>query len=101
MKKPDKSPVDCGDNSCLCAYPRTGMRTNGGCRCFKMPPSTERRKAEQAVQFWHQRSNYFENLVKEVQEELGGRPASDTETLVSRLREKLRKTNERQAQTHE
>jgi hypothetical protein len=31
-----KSP-DCGDNSCLYAmsYQKTGMRTNGGCRCEK------------------------------------------------------------------
>lgn len=24
---------DCGDNSCRYAVKRTGMRTNGGCRC--------------------------------------------------------------------
>lgn len=24
---------DCGDNSCLYAVNRGGMRTNGGCRC--------------------------------------------------------------------
>jgi len=24
---------DCGDNSCLYAISRGGMRTNGGCRC--------------------------------------------------------------------
>lgn len=28
--------LDCGDNSCtFLMKPRTGMRTNGGCRCFK------------------------------------------------------------------
>lgn len=69
-KEPDKSPVDCGDNSCLCAYPRGGMRTNGGCRCFKMiQPREDRRKAEQAVLFWRQRAQYFENLVKELRKE--------------------------------
>lgn len=26
--------IDCGDNSCLFAPSKTGMRTNGGCRCF-------------------------------------------------------------------
>ena len=26
--------IDCGDNSCLFARSKTGMRTNGGCRCF-------------------------------------------------------------------
>ena len=25
--------LDCGDNSCLYAPKKTGMRTNGGCRC--------------------------------------------------------------------
>jgi hypothetical protein len=26
--------LDCGDNSCLFAKAKTGMRTNGGCRCL-------------------------------------------------------------------
>lgn len=26
--------LDCGDNSCLFAKSKTGMRTNGGCRCL-------------------------------------------------------------------
>lgn len=26
--------LDCGDNSCYFALNKTGMRTNGGCRCF-------------------------------------------------------------------
>jgi hypothetical protein len=25
--------IDCGDNSCRYATNKTGMRTNGGCRC--------------------------------------------------------------------
>jgi uncharacterized protein Smg (DUF494 family) len=28
------SGLDCGDNSCMFAKDKTGMRTNGGCRCF-------------------------------------------------------------------
>jgi hypothetical protein len=28
---------DCGDNSCLYATKRTGMRTNAGCRCDACP----------------------------------------------------------------
>lgn len=28
---------DCGDNSCSYAVKRTGMRTNGGCRCDNCP----------------------------------------------------------------
>lgn len=27
--------IDCGDNSCVFAWERRGMRTNGGCRCFR------------------------------------------------------------------
>ncbi len=27
--------LDCGDNSCMFAEKRGGMRTNGGCRCLK------------------------------------------------------------------
>lgn len=27
--------VDCGDNSCMFAVNKGGMRTNGGCRCFR------------------------------------------------------------------
>jgi len=27
--------IDCGDNSCRFAKNKTGMRTNGGCRCFE------------------------------------------------------------------
>ncbi len=34
--------LDCGDSSCIFAFKKGGMRTNGGCRClgrgeFKMP----------------------------------------------------------------
>ena len=28
------STLDCGDNSCYFAKNKTGMRTNGGCRCL-------------------------------------------------------------------
>jgi hypothetical protein len=27
--------IDCGDNSCRYATNKTGMRTNGGCRCAR------------------------------------------------------------------
>ena len=27
--------IDCGDNSCKYATDKTGMRTNGGCRCSR------------------------------------------------------------------
>lgn len=29
------TPPDCGDNSCYFAIKKEGMRTNGGCRCYK------------------------------------------------------------------
>jgi hypothetical protein len=29
--------MDCGDNSCVFATNKTGMRTNGGCRCHDRP----------------------------------------------------------------
>jgi hypothetical protein len=29
--------IDCGDNSCVFAAKKTGMRTNGGCRCIDKP----------------------------------------------------------------
>ena len=43
--KPWLCPIDCGDNSCVCAEERKGMRTNGGCRC-------DERSLRLAVQFW-------------------------------------------------
>jgi hypothetical protein len=29
------SSLDCGDNSCVFATTKGGMRTNGGCRCLR------------------------------------------------------------------
>lgn len=38
----DNTP-DCGDNSCLFGgQGKGGMRTNGGCRCFKELPAAKR-----------------------------------------------------------
>lgn len=31
----DKRELDCGDNSCVFAVKKGGMRTNGGCGCFQ------------------------------------------------------------------
>jgi hypothetical protein len=36
--------LDCGDNSCFFAERKTGMRTNGGCRCLDGLPSLQRRR---------------------------------------------------------
>jgi len=55
--------VDCGENSCICCPPekRTGMRTNGACRCFRqgnfLSLSTEERiKVRRAVMYWRNRA---------------------------------------------
>lgn len=34
--------LDCGDHSCVFARDRTGMRTNGGCRCLHDLPVEKR-----------------------------------------------------------
>ena len=45
----DICPIDCGDNSCLCSEKKSGMRTNGGCRC-------ERDDLKIAVMYWKRRA---------------------------------------------
>lgn len=38
----DDVALDCGDNSCVFAVRKGGMRTNGGCRCLRnMVPSAK------------------------------------------------------------
>lgn len=44
-------PLDCGDNSCLFATNKTGMRTNGGCRCYSNATRDEKRRAVEMVQW--------------------------------------------------
>lgn len=34
LTQTERDELDCGDNSCHFAKNKTGMRTNGGCRCF-------------------------------------------------------------------
>lgn len=44
--------VDCGDNSCVFRVLKkpSGMRTNGGCRCWaNMTPTEQRRWAQRAA----------------------------------------------------
>jgi hypothetical protein len=36
--------IDCGDSSCVFAARKTGMRTNGGCRCLKDEVKPELRR---------------------------------------------------------
>ena len=61
-------PVDCGDNSCLVAWPKGGMRTNGGCRCFKHLSSEDRIKTHRAVNYWRKRAENAEAAVKPKEE---------------------------------
>jgi hypothetical protein len=44
-------PLDCGDNSCLFAPKKGGMRTNGGCRCVvDLKPFSKRIAVTRAMQ---------------------------------------------------
>jgi len=54
--------LDCGDNSCLFAEKRTGMRTNGGCCCFE---DLSRHELAQQVAIV---ARYISDLRKEIKE---------------------------------
>lgn len=41
--------MDCGDNSCLFAEAKGGMRTNGGCRCLRDLPHALQRDIHRRV----------------------------------------------------
>lgn len=41
--------LDCGDNSCFFTKSRTGMRTNGRCRCLQNMDSSLQRNAERML----------------------------------------------------
>jgi hypothetical protein len=63
--------VDCGDNGCLCCPPEQmkGMRTNGGCRCFRhgnfMNLSAEERgRIYRAVMYWRDRAIGAEHTLR-------------------------------------
>lgn len=65
-----KCPVDCGDSNCECASDRSGMRTNGGCRCLsyrhKTPYELER-TAKQAVRYWRNRATDYILLEEKIE----------------------------------
>lgn len=51
QKLHEKTVLDCGDNSCLFATRRGGMRTNGGCRCIeRLLDAAVAREREQLVE---------------------------------------------------
>ena len=41
--------IDCGDNSCLFAPSKGGMRTNGGCRCLENAGFSRLTEANRAI----------------------------------------------------
>ena len=43
--------IDCGDNSCMYAKKKGGMRTNGGCRCFQDFRGMARINIERVIRF--------------------------------------------------
>lgn len=53
-----KSPVDCGDSTCICAYPLTGQRTNGGCKCGRRHPTELEnvRELRIALMWWRKKA---------------------------------------------
>ena len=72
-----KSYIDCGDNSCICCpkEEKTGMRTNGGCRCFKHGnflalSSEENRKVRRAILYWRFRAQGAEEEVARLKDRL-------------------------------
>jgi hypothetical protein len=49
--------MDCGDNSCMFAKEKGGMRTNGGCRCFgglNVVKKNEVRKTLAKIKAWRE-----------------------------------------------
>lgn len=56
--------IDCGDNSCLYAPKKKGMRTNGGCRCVE---NNGRRVEFFLRQNYHTALRRIEELEKEIQ----------------------------------
>ena len=61
----EPSPVDCGDNSCICApVERGGMRTNGGCSCFEGTWSHIALQAKKAVAYWKHRAELWQERAR-------------------------------------
>lgn len=61
MSDKTECPIDYGDNSCLCASKRGGMRTNGSCQCFEASRDYAENKAmaqraRLAVAYWRRRA---------------------------------------------
>lgn len=54
--------MDCGDNSCLFAWKKGGMRTNGGCRCLRDASWETRRD----IHLWAQKAR---QLIKDARAE--------------------------------
>ena len=64
-KDPGDLPVrGCGDSSCIVQQTRSGMHTNGGCRC-------DERRLRQAMQYWRRRSEFLEETIRILREPAG------------------------------
>ena len=62
---------DCGDNSCRFAIKKSGMRTNGGCRCIDRRSATTWSPVEKLVL---QQSGIIHELLNELEKYTGTPP---------------------------
>lgn len=63
-------PLDCGDHSCDFAKDKSGMRTNGGCRCLKPLADTQRHKIKMAFRAMEKERDAALLQVRELKEGL-------------------------------
>lgn len=67
-------PPDCGDNSCYFAKDKSGMRTNGGCRCLRNDP----RSVEKYARLLQQENRLLRSFLLDVITQACGEYQSDT-----------------------
>jgi len=58
--------LDCGDHSCMFAVKKTGMRTNGGCRCLKELSNIKQAKVNLAIMRMRKRIKELEAKIEEL-----------------------------------
>lgn len=64
--------IDCGDHSCIFAKNKSGMRTNGGCRCFRNAGFAD--SATMAARQMLPEVLELRDRVKQLEEELNPKP---------------------------
>lgn len=74
---PWSQPPDCGDSSCEYAKTKTGMRTNGGCRCYKDCKNNARLYAKWMHHEMRALADRLEELEGLVREQLAFMPPQD------------------------